>query len=181
MIPRTDCLKCNLQKQLGLLFLESESESRPVESDSLRPRGLYSPWNSLGQNTGVGGLSLLQGIFLTQGSNPGLPHCRQSLYQLSHKGSPVSSRNILSLCLSWKTKKIISNIFGKLDGFLHLPGHISKGSHYGFLFKYAVGPVIKKLSAFPRQQFTAALAGISRALNNQAQCAGWGHSLASPG
>ena len=42
----------------------------------------------LGQNTGVGSLSLLQGIFPTQGSNPGLPHCRQILYQLTHKGSP---------------------------------------------------------------------------------------------
>ena len=46
------------------------------------------PWNSLGQNTRVGSLSILQGIFPTQGSNPGLPHCRQILYQLSHKGSP---------------------------------------------------------------------------------------------
>ena len=46
------------------------------------------PWNSLGQNTGVGSLSLLQGIFPTQESDPGLPHCRQILYQLSHKGSP---------------------------------------------------------------------------------------------
>ena len=41
-----------------------------------------------GQNTGVGSLFLLQGIFPTQGLNPGLPHCRQFLYQLSHKGSP---------------------------------------------------------------------------------------------
>ena len=64
-----------------------ESESRSVVSDSLRPHGLYSPWNSPGQNTGVGRLSLLQGIFPTQGLNPGLPHCRQILYQLSHKGS----------------------------------------------------------------------------------------------
>ena len=38
--------------------------------------------------TGVGSLFLLQGIFPTQGLNPGLPHCRQILYQLSHKGSP---------------------------------------------------------------------------------------------
>ena len=57
-------------------------------SDSLRPRGLYSPWNSPGQNTGVGSLSLLQEIFPTQGLNPGLPHYRWILYQLSHKGSP---------------------------------------------------------------------------------------------
>ena len=45
----------------------------------------WSPWNSPGQNTGVGSLSLLQGIFPTQGTNPGLPHCRRILYQLSHK------------------------------------------------------------------------------------------------
>ena len=55
---------------------------------SLQPHGLYSSLNSPGQNTGVGSLSLLQGIFPTQGSIPGLPHCRQILYQLSHKQSP---------------------------------------------------------------------------------------------
>ena len=103
----------------------SESESRSVMSDSLQLHGLYSPWNSPGQNTGVGSLSLLQGIFPgiepksptlqtnslpaepqgkpentgvgscfllqgtfpTQGSNPGLPHCRLILYQLSHQES----------------------------------------------------------------------------------------------
>ena len=48
----------------------------------------YSPWNSPGQNNGVGNLSLLQGIFLTQGMNTGLLHFRQILYQLSHRGSP---------------------------------------------------------------------------------------------
>ena len=55
---------------------------------TLQPHGLYSPWNSPGQNTGVGSLSLLQQIFPTQGSNPGFLHYRQILYQLSHKGSP---------------------------------------------------------------------------------------------
>ena len=59
-----------------------------VMSDSLRPHRPYSPWNSPGQNTGLGNLSLLWVIFPTQGSNPGLPLCRQILYQLSHKGSP---------------------------------------------------------------------------------------------
>ena len=54
------------------------SESRSVASDSLRPHGLSAarllcPWNSPGKNTGVGRHSLLQGIFLTQGSNLGLP------------------------------------------------------------------------------------------------------------
>ena len=65
-----------------------ESESRSVVSNSLWPHGLSSPWNSPCQNTGVGSLSLLQGIFPTQGSNPGLPHCRWILYQLSHEGIP---------------------------------------------------------------------------------------------
>ena len=46
-----------------------------------------SPWNSPGQNTGAGSLSLLQGIFPTQKLNPGFLHCRRILYQLSHKGS----------------------------------------------------------------------------------------------
>ena len=64
---------------------ESESESRSLVSDSLRPHGLYGPRNCLGQNPGVGSLSLLQGIFPTQGLNPGLPHRRQILYQLSHR------------------------------------------------------------------------------------------------
>ena len=52
---------------------EGESESRSVVSDSLQPHGLCSPWNSPGQNTGVGSLSLLQGIFLTQGIEPRSP------------------------------------------------------------------------------------------------------------
>jgi len=44
--------------------------------------------DSPGKNTGVGCHALLQGIFPTQGSNPGLPHCRWILYCLSHQGSP---------------------------------------------------------------------------------------------
>ena len=49
---------------------------------------LYTVTLLPGQNTGVGSLSFLQGIFPTQGLNPGLPHCRQILYQQIHKGSP---------------------------------------------------------------------------------------------
>ena len=56
--------------------------------DCLWPYGLYSPWNSPGQNTGVGSFSILWGFFPTQGSNPGLPDRRWILYQLSHKRSP---------------------------------------------------------------------------------------------
>ena len=57
----------------------------------LATHGLYSPWNSPGQNTGVGSLSFLQGIFPIQESNPGLPPCRQILYLLSHQGSPIGN------------------------------------------------------------------------------------------
>jgi len=63
---------------------KNESETHDY---SLQPHGLYSPWNSPSQNTRVGSLSLLQGIFPTQGSNPGLLHCKQILYQLIYRGS----------------------------------------------------------------------------------------------
>ena len=69
-------------------------------SDSLWLHGLYSLWNSPGQNTGEGIHSLLQGIFPTWGSNSDLLHCRQILYQLSHQGglrrqeSPPFSDNL---------------------------------------------------------------------------------------
>ena len=59
---------------------KGESESHSVVSSYLEPHGLYSSWNPLGQNTGVGSLSLLQGNFPTLVSNPGLPLCRQILY-----------------------------------------------------------------------------------------------------
>ena len=72
-----------------------KSESCSVVSDSLQPHGLHSPWNSPGQNTGVGSLSRLQGIFPTQGSNPGLPHCRQILYHLSHQETYLLHQNTL--------------------------------------------------------------------------------------
>ena len=111
-----------------MMKVKGESESHSVVSNSLRPHGLYSPWDSPGQNTGVGSLalipgdlpdlgiesrspalqadslpaepqakpkstgvgtlSLLQGIFLTLESNQGLLHCRQILYQLNYEGSP---------------------------------------------------------------------------------------------
>ena len=54
----------------------------------LLPTRLLCPWNSTVKNTGVGSNSLPQGVFLTQGSNSGLLHCRQILYHLNHQGSP---------------------------------------------------------------------------------------------
>ena len=74
---------CSYSK--GCMNIKSESHS--VVSDSLWPHGLYSPWNSPGQNTGVGSLSFLQ-IFPTQGSNPALLPCRWIHYQLSLQGRP---------------------------------------------------------------------------------------------
>ena len=86
-------------------YIPCESESCSVMFDFLQPHGLYSPWSSPGQNTGVGSLSLLQGIFATQGSNPGLPHCRLILYQLNHRGSPLhpitSSYNRIPTIYKW--------------------------------------------------------------------------------
>ena len=72
----------------------SESESCSVMSDSLQPHGLYSPWNSPGQNTGVGTVSLLQGIFPTQGLNSRLLHFQGILYQLSYQGRAVCKTQI---------------------------------------------------------------------------------------
>ena len=79
--------RCGMWLRAGLWQTHTRhltgSESHSVVSDFLRPQGLYTPWNSPGQNIIVGSLSLLQGIFTTQRSNQGLPHCRQILYQLS--------------------------------------------------------------------------------------------------
>ena len=79
----------------------SESESCSVMFDSFRPRGLYSLWNSPGQNTGVCSLSLPQGIFPTQGLNSDLPHCRQILYYLSYQGTEKAMAPHSST-LAWK-------------------------------------------------------------------------------
>ena len=76
-----------------------KTESHSVVSDSLRPHGLYNSWNSSGQNTGVGSLSLLQGIFPAQGLNSGFLYCRQILYQLIHKGNPRILEWVVSLSL----------------------------------------------------------------------------------
>ena len=54
------------------------------------PRRFLCLWNSPGKNSGVDCHSLLQGIFPTQGSNPGVLHCRQILYCLNHQGSPLN-------------------------------------------------------------------------------------------
>ena len=62
--------------------------SNSVQPCGLQPTRLLCPRDSPGKNTGGGCHALIQGIFLTQASNPGLPHCRKILYHLSHQGSP---------------------------------------------------------------------------------------------
>ena len=94
-----------------------ESENHLVMADSLWLHGLYSPWNSPGQNTGVGSLSLLQGIFWTYGSNPVLSHCRWILYNLKHKKSPRILKRVaypLSNGSSWPRNRTgVSGIAGR--------------------------------------------------------------------
>ena len=82
-----DNIKVIVQQINKYLFIFSVSLS--VVSESLGPHGLqptrlFCPWNSPGKNTGAGCHFLLQGIFPTQRSNLGLPHCGQTLYQPSH-------------------------------------------------------------------------------------------------
>ena len=72
-------LTFSMRLMLHTYTLKTESESRPIMSNSLQPHGLYSPWNSLDQNTGEGSLFLLQGRNRTR-----LPNCRRILYQPSH-------------------------------------------------------------------------------------------------
>ena len=71
-------------------------------SNSLQLHGLYSLWNFPGQNSGVGSLSLLHGIFPIQGSNPGLPHHGRILYQLSHK---------------WRSEGCSVKAYGRVGGY----------------------------------------------------------------
>ena len=85
-------LKCSFDEFLEEKVVSLSYSSNIFVSNSLQPNVLYSLWNSPRQNTGVGSLSLLQGIFQTQESNRGLLHCRQILYQLSYEGSPNDGR-----------------------------------------------------------------------------------------
>ena len=103
--------------------LESESESCSVESNFLGLPGLYIPWNSPGKNTGVGSLSLLQGIFLTQGSNSGLWHCRDSV-----PATGVSSLSLPGRSSRPRNRTLVSYIAGdslptELQGKPHKPSH----------------------------------------------------------
>ena len=103
-------IKFGNKKDIQKTCIKSEvkwSESRSAVSNSLRPHGLYSPWNSPGQNTGVGSLFLLQGIFPTQGLNPGLPHCRWILYSWATGEAHIKSKELSKICDTGRWQKII--------------------------------------------------------------------------
>ena len=101
-----------VQYYLNLKWIWQWEWSRSVVSDSLQPHGLQPtgllhPGDSPGKNTGVGCHFLLQGILLTQGSNPGLLHCRQTLHHLSRQGSPVNEyERFLKVVHSWVIPKV---------------------------------------------------------------------------
>ena len=90
-------IRCSVH-HMGTREIVKTGESRSVVSNSLQLHGLeptrfFCLWNSPGKNTGVGCHSLLQGIFLTQGSNSCLLHCRWILYCLSHQRSPQTGES----------------------------------------------------------------------------------------
>ena len=72
-----------------------QSFSRPLRAHGLWPARFFHPWDFPGKNTAMDCHSFLQGIFPTQGSNPGLPYCRQILYHLSHQGSLQEGRSTI--------------------------------------------------------------------------------------
>ena len=74
------------EEDLGHLF--SESESHSVISNSLWPHGLYSPWNSLGQNIGVGSLSFLLGTLPNPGIEPRSPTLQVDSLPAEPQGKP---------------------------------------------------------------------------------------------
>ena len=81
--------------------LAAQSYSTLCNPMDCSPPGSFVLGDSPGKNTGIRSHSLLQGIFLTQGLNPGLLHCRQILYHLSHQGNPASSvqfSSVAQLC-----------------------------------------------------------------------------------
>ena len=74
-----------------IVFLYSESESCSVMCDSLRPHELYSPWNSPGQNTEVGSLSLLQGMFPNPSIEPRFPALQADSLPAEPQGKPKNT------------------------------------------------------------------------------------------
>ena len=102
---------------------ESEGESRSVLSDSLWPHGLYNPWNSPGQNTGVGSLSLLSGI------EPRFPAPWVDSLPVKPQGKPEKTHHLTQITLvspkTWRRKRHPTPVLlpGKSHGWRSLVGY----------------------------------------------------------
>ena len=117
---------------------------------------IYTPWNSPGHNTGVGSLSLLQWIFPIQGSNPGLPHCRRILYQLSH-------REAQEYCVG--SLFLLQGIFptqGSNPGVLHCRRILYQLSHKGSLriLEWVAYPFSRGSHSQTRRQMNKEIMGL---------------------
>ena len=109
---------CDLHLKVKEKKVKSLSRVRLFATHGLQPTRLLCPWDFPGSSPGVDCHFLLQGIFPTQGSNPGLPHCRQMLYRLSHQGSrfvsevganlrdcALNSKNSVRTKLNYRTRR----------------------------------------------------------------------------
>ena len=108
--------KCNT-----VILSSKWSEVKVTQHVQLCVTAWKRPWNSPGQNTGVNSCSLLQGIFPTQRSNPGLPHCRCILYQLSHQENlrvkVEQLKQMISSYISFKPERHETENSNKHTGF----------------------------------------------------------------
>ena len=122
--PGKDQFSLQSQRQAMPKKAQSESESRSAVSNSLWPHGLYSPWNSPCQNTGLSSLYLLQGIFATQGLNPGHPHCRQILYSWATREAQEHSNYHSAVLISHASKVMLKILQARLQQYINweLPG-----------------------------------------------------------
>ena len=100
------------------------------------------PWNSSGQNFGVASLSLLQGIFPTQGLNPGLVRCRWILYQLSYRGSPLNSVGTPQTLCNTKSQLVCCVLRGQCQEAQDTLGKKFTMSMQTLLFVYFLSPLL---------------------------------------
>ena len=132
-----------------------------VVSDSLQhyrlqPPSLLCPWNSPGKNTGVGCHILIQGIFPTQGLNRGLPHCRRTLYHLSHQGSPYALDTFSSVQFSSVTQ-LCPTLCDPMD--CSLPGSSVHGILQARILEWVATSFSRGSSQFRNRTYMAYIAG----------------------
>ena len=124
----TDGIKASLSSGFRRWWL-SLSCVQLLRPHGLKPSRLLYPWNSPGKNPGVGCHSLLQGIFPTQGLNPGLLNCRQILYHLKYLGNPSVA------CYVINKQGMVSLSYGKIDR-SEMGVNNSKGSSEDLRFRF---------------------------------------------